>query len=204
LVYYGYRYYSPSLGRWIGRDPSGEIDNVALYGMLRNNSINSVDIDGRAAYPQIGTLSTVKAIYDISKLIKDKLMPVIKVGKWDPASRVLDSAAYSILFAVSAIADASNNILNGKGPDCTSNGFVDFSSGQLDAYDFVKHADSGYTVWADMDAVSLACDAAGPNTGGAANRWSLGQILAGGSGGLSGDDALVTWGVISTIEDAVQ
>ena len=28
LVYYGYRYYSPALGRWMSRDPIGEVDGA--------------------------------------------------------------------------------------------------------------------------------------------------------------------------------
>ena len=31
LIYYGYRYYSPSLGRWISRDPSGEDGGLHLW-----------------------------------------------------------------------------------------------------------------------------------------------------------------------------
>ena len=34
LVYYGYRYYAPELGRWVRRDPIGEAGNI----LLRNES----------------------------------------------------------------------------------------------------------------------------------------------------------------------
>ncbi|MDX1952065.1 MAG: RHS repeat-associated core domain-containing protein [Verrucomicrobiota bacterium] len=37
LFYYGYRYYSPTLGRWISRDPIEEGDGNLLYGFVRNN-----------------------------------------------------------------------------------------------------------------------------------------------------------------------
>ncbi|WP_176012867.1 RHS repeat domain-containing protein [Victivallis sp. Marseille-Q1083] len=37
LVYYNYRYYSPTLGRWISRDPIGEKGGLNLYGFIRNS-----------------------------------------------------------------------------------------------------------------------------------------------------------------------
>jgi len=46
LVYYGFRYYSPELGRWVNRDPLGEEDGGNLYGMLKNDLINFVDYLG--------------------------------------------------------------------------------------------------------------------------------------------------------------
>jgi len=49
LIYFGYRYYSPRLGRWVNRDPIGEIDAVSLYIALRNDPIAWVDSDGHRA-----------------------------------------------------------------------------------------------------------------------------------------------------------
>jgi RHS repeat-associated protein len=43
LVYYGYRYYAPELGRWLGRDPIGERGGVNLFGMVRNDGVGRVD-----------------------------------------------------------------------------------------------------------------------------------------------------------------
>jgi RHS repeat-associated protein len=40
---YGYRFYVPLLGRWINRDPIGEVADSTLYGFLANNPINSND-----------------------------------------------------------------------------------------------------------------------------------------------------------------
>ena len=36
LGYWGYRYYSPSLGRWLNRDPIGEYDDADLYVFVGN------------------------------------------------------------------------------------------------------------------------------------------------------------------------
>ncbi|MCP3944547.1 MAG: RHS repeat-associated core domain-containing protein, partial [Desulfobacteraceae bacterium] len=46
LYYYGYRYYSPKLGRWISRDPIGEKGGVCLYIYCGNNSVIRVDLLG--------------------------------------------------------------------------------------------------------------------------------------------------------------
>jgi RHS repeat-associated protein len=39
LLYYGYRYYNPSTGRWLSRDPIEEKGGRNLYGFVWNNSI---------------------------------------------------------------------------------------------------------------------------------------------------------------------
>jgi RHS repeat-associated protein len=46
LYYYGYRYYSSLLQRWINRDPIEENDEVNLYGFVRNNSVTWWDYLG--------------------------------------------------------------------------------------------------------------------------------------------------------------
>jgi RHS repeat-associated protein len=46
LLYYGYRYYSPRLGRWITRDSLGEAGGLNLLCTVRNNLINYFDIYG--------------------------------------------------------------------------------------------------------------------------------------------------------------
>lgn len=43
LSYYGYRFYSASLGRWLSRDPLGEAGGMNLYGFVGNNAINGID-----------------------------------------------------------------------------------------------------------------------------------------------------------------
>ncbi len=49
LVYYGYRFYSPSLGKWINRDPLKEQGGTNLYRFVGNNPSNFIDPDGRFA-----------------------------------------------------------------------------------------------------------------------------------------------------------
>jgi RHS repeat-associated protein len=44
LYYYGYRYYNPSTGKWLSRDPAGEQGGMNLYGLIGNDPINSFDL----------------------------------------------------------------------------------------------------------------------------------------------------------------
>jgi len=46
LVYYGYRYYSPSLGRWVSRDPIEEDGDNNPYSSVLNNPIVWIDSHG--------------------------------------------------------------------------------------------------------------------------------------------------------------
>lgn len=46
LVYYGHRYYSPSLGRFINRDPIEEQGGINLYTFVGNNAVNAWDYLG--------------------------------------------------------------------------------------------------------------------------------------------------------------
>lgn len=43
LIYYNYRYYCPSLGRWLNRDPLEEQGGKNLYAFVKNNPINQFD-----------------------------------------------------------------------------------------------------------------------------------------------------------------
>jgi RHS repeat-associated protein len=43
MVYFGLRYYSPGLGRFINRDPIAEAGGVNMYGFCANDPLNSID-----------------------------------------------------------------------------------------------------------------------------------------------------------------
>jgi RHS repeat-associated protein len=47
LVYYGYRYYSPELGRWTSRDPIGERGGHNLFVSMSNDAVSRRDILGQ-------------------------------------------------------------------------------------------------------------------------------------------------------------
>ena len=46
MVYYGYRYYNPSTGRWLNRDPIGELGGINLYAFVGNDPATFIDILG--------------------------------------------------------------------------------------------------------------------------------------------------------------
>lgn len=50
LIYFGERYYSPTLCRWITPDPLGLIDGINPYAYLHNNPFKYRDADGRMAF----------------------------------------------------------------------------------------------------------------------------------------------------------
>jgi RHS repeat-associated protein len=43
LSYFGYRFYSPGIGRWMNRDPIGEAGGINLYGFVQNDPGNLID-----------------------------------------------------------------------------------------------------------------------------------------------------------------
>jgi RHS repeat-associated protein len=46
---YGHRYYNPGMGRWLNRDPIGELGGANLYGYVGNDPVNRFDPLGLAA-----------------------------------------------------------------------------------------------------------------------------------------------------------
>ncbi len=46
LIYFGYRYYDPKVGRWISPDPLGGVDGPNLYAYAHNNPMKYIDYFG--------------------------------------------------------------------------------------------------------------------------------------------------------------
>lgn len=46
LYYYGMRYYSTWLGRWLSADPAGTVDGLNLYAFVGGNPVSYVDVGG--------------------------------------------------------------------------------------------------------------------------------------------------------------
>ncbi|MCK4983838.1 MAG: RHS repeat-associated core domain-containing protein, partial [Victivallaceae bacterium] len=62
LVYYNYRYYSPTLGRWLSRDPIMEAGGWNLYGMIHNDLINNADLYGLVPMTKKGVAGTALTV----------------------------------------------------------------------------------------------------------------------------------------------
>jgi RHS repeat-associated protein len=75
------RYYSPILGRFISRDPSGFVDTLNLYEYARSNPINFVDPLGLEAQCQEITTVSWDAAQKI-KWLKDRVV-IFKGVKWN-------------------------------------------------------------------------------------------------------------------------
>ncbi len=72
-LYYGFRYYNPSTGRWLSRDPLEEEGGVNLYGFVGNDPVSNVDVLGLAGFFFDGTgnlerdrtnVSILRDVYD--------------------------------------------------------------------------------------------------------------------------------------------
>jgi RHS repeat-associated protein len=81
LLYYGYRFYNPTDGRWPSRDPIEEDGGVNLYALVSNYPIGRIDVLGHAIWILDGSSSNpkddaedaayVKAIADKNNVKRD-------------------------------------------------------------------------------------------------------------------------------------
>ena len=78
LLYYGYRYYNASMGRWISRDLIGEWGGQNLYGFVLNRVTSQVDRDGRI--PIEGPAPTVRCRKCACKSVTISGSPVAPPG----------------------------------------------------------------------------------------------------------------------------
>ncbi|HVZ60959.1 MAG TPA: RHS repeat-associated core domain-containing protein, partial [Terriglobales bacterium] len=63
LLYYGLRYYSPGVGRWLSRDPIEERGGANLYAAMRNDAVSHRDYLGMALDPStVDTTSLTLAV----------------------------------------------------------------------------------------------------------------------------------------------
>ncbi|MBN1216111.1 MAG: RHS repeat-associated core domain-containing protein [Candidatus Lokiarchaeota archaeon] len=60
LIFYGRRYYDPSIGRWLSPDPSGFTDGLNLYAFVLNNPLAFADLYGLLTADQLYKMGTYK------------------------------------------------------------------------------------------------------------------------------------------------
>lgn len=77
-LYYGYRYYNPSTGRWLSRDPMEEKEGINLAAFCYNNSISKIDSDGRKI--PAGPVGVFLAIFGAEMRLFDMRMDQINGG----------------------------------------------------------------------------------------------------------------------------
>jgi RHS repeat-associated protein len=64
-LYYGQRFYTPTLGRWVNRDPIGEVGGLGLYGFVGNDCPNRWDLLGEAWYDYLPIIGTIHARWQL-------------------------------------------------------------------------------------------------------------------------------------------
>ncbi len=68
FYYYGMRYYSPWLARWVSCDPAGMIDGINIYSYVRGNPIGLIDNTGmQSEYPMNRELYPTNRITRINR-----------------------------------------------------------------------------------------------------------------------------------------
>ena len=93
LLYYGLRFYSPALGRWVNRDPSGEMGGANLCRFVSNDPTTHWDYLGLLARvildpPDISSITPVlqsKEQMMVNPLLGNKLdyrIDYMKIGGW--------------------------------------------------------------------------------------------------------------------------
>jgi len=76
LYYYGYRYYSPRLGRWLSKDPIGEAGGLNVFAFLHNGTTAGIDPLGldRWVVPFPGSAKTTSCLLRYQPLRHDALI----------------------------------------------------------------------------------------------------------------------------------
>lgn len=95
LLYYGYRYYNASTGRWVSRDSIEEIGGLNLYGAFLNVPTSYIDLNGNAAFlsmPLLAYQCTCKCLvaYYLGRGYESKLRAMLvqsinwNISEWNP------------------------------------------------------------------------------------------------------------------------
>ena len=148
LYYYGYRYYSPSLGRWISRDPIEEGDLFNLYSFCGNRML--FDCLGLYSHSHNCSESFLSIVSEAEQRICERLKNWIEWGKdfaQDDADNLLRKAGFepplayhhSFVWFISEIVSNSRTIIseienNGYGIECECSCPTDCDGNPINAY----------------------------------------------------------------------
>ncbi|MBR1608770.1 MAG: RHS repeat-associated core domain-containing protein, partial [Kiritimatiellae bacterium] len=100
LDYYGYRFYSPDLCRWLNRDPIGERGGSLLFSMVHNNLFDNFDFLGLEQLPDrlLFNRDVVDAIETFASNAEN-IWNLENLMRWE-------------------LADATTNVVAEANPDC--------------------------------------------------------------------------------------
>ncbi|MGF1795410.1 RHS repeat-associated core domain-containing protein, partial [Photobacterium swingsii] len=124
LVYFGYRFYMPNLGRWLNRDPLQEQGGINLYAYVNGDPLGYVDPDGRFGFAGAGWGFFAGGIggYISSGNIEGAALGAVAgaaVGFVFPINSAMAGAAAGA--TASTAGQAAGLWLNGKDPTSLSN-----------------------------------------------------------------------------------
>ena len=74
-LYYGFRYYDPTHGRWLSRDPIGEAGGLNLYGFAGNDAVNQIDYLG-LALPAAAWVAIEQVLWPVVEFTLDTALDV--------------------------------------------------------------------------------------------------------------------------------
>ena len=114
FYYFGYRFYAPLLGRWMNRDPIGELESDNLFCFALNHGIHAWDYlglsssDCKARNCSVG-ITTVRMLGDpnIDELYLDYLE---SIGYWESILTLADVAKLSITYLTVGTDKALNQL----------------------------------------------------------------------------------------------
>lgn len=111
FLYYGYRYYHPSAGRFLGRDPIEETGGANVSGFVGNSPLNFSDYLGREPVKSIGTFEELfpKQTNKLDTILPPVVPPDPR--SFVPRPETFDARGLSGSSA-SAVADAFDQIAN--------------------------------------------------------------------------------------------
>ncbi len=75
LVFFGQRFYDPSLGRWLTPDPSGFADGPNLYAYVLNSPLNRLDLFGLDSDPRFFPQEMPRMEVPLHRIISASVMP---------------------------------------------------------------------------------------------------------------------------------
>jgi RHS repeat-associated protein len=188
LVDYGHRFYSPSLGRWISRDPIEENGGNNLYQFVRNTPISLYDLQGDVPKDPRKWAAIVELIVLLGRGLEGQ--DPSRSGSWALQAERLRQLMSRTAEGITEIVSGSGSDGSGKGRR-RKRGFYQHTGGwgfKARAYgaalgsvgmgvslldgsaasdadrfvansmDYARHQAEGDVAWADLDVIMMAID----------------------------------------------
>jgi RHS repeat-associated protein len=132
FYYYGYRFYSPDLGRFLNRDPIGEMGGIGLLGYVENQTTDRIDILGLWPWPFGGSAPPPiilsvgpdsceegKKLVTVTEIKREEICHIDYLVWVDSQSRHKSSILFNECVSICAELKSSNTERPIKGPEHT-------------------------------------------------------------------------------------